>query len=374
MIIFSSASFFSSSAMRTSSVDRSFTSSSCGSLRLEHDLGDPLDELRLVHRVRDAVDVDRLRRSRFRADVPRAAQPDRARPGLVDLLQLFGGIENLPAGGEVRALDVAAQLGDADVLVVEQLDERRADLAEVVRRDVGRHADGDAGRAVDQQVRQPRRQDDRLGLGAVVVRPERNGGLLDLGEHLVADPREPALGVAHGGGAVAVERSEVARAVDQRIAQRERLRHADERFVERRVAVRVVAAHHVADDLRALPVLDVGGQVLLPHRVQDAALHRLEAVADVGQRARRDDRERVVEVARLRRFVQRDAGRAVAAAAREERGADRGVAARFRTAVASMLSKRDCSEGFFRFAKALVSYRKTQGRGDVPRRAPDSEP
>ena len=68
----------------------------------------------------------------------------------------------------------------------------------------------------------------------------------------------------------------------------------------------MVAAHHVADDLRALAVLGVGGQVLLPHRVEDAALHRLQAVAHVGQRARRDDRERVVEIARLRRLVQRD--------------------------------------------------------------------
>ena len=67
----------------------------------------------------------------------------------------------------------------------------------------------------------------------------------------------------------------------------------------------MVAAHHVADDLGALAVLGVGSQVLLPHRVEDAALHRLQAVADVGQRARRDDRQRVVEVARLRRFVQR---------------------------------------------------------------------
>ena len=36
------------------------------------------------------------------------------------------------------------------------------DLAQVVRRDVGGHADGDAGRAVDQQVRDRRRQDRRL--------------------------------------------------------------------------------------------------------------------------------------------------------------------------------------------------------------------
>ena len=143
-------------------------------------------------------------------------------------------------------------------------------------------------------------------LRAVVVRPERDRALFDLAEHLVAQPRQPALGVAHGRGAVAVERAEVARAIDQRIAQRKRLRHAHERLVERGVAVRVVVAHHVADDLRALPMLGVGGQVLLPHREEDAALHRLQPVADVRQRARGDDRQRVIEVSRLRGFVERD--------------------------------------------------------------------
>ncbi len=35
-------------------------------------------------------------------------------------------------------------------------------LAEIVRRDVGRHADGDAAGAVDQQVGEARREDLRL--------------------------------------------------------------------------------------------------------------------------------------------------------------------------------------------------------------------
>ncbi len=48
-------------------------------LAAEDDLGDPLDELRLVDRVRNAVDVDRLGRARLRADVPGAAQADRCR-------------------------------------------------------------------------------------------------------------------------------------------------------------------------------------------------------------------------------------------------------------------------------------------------------
>ena len=91
----------------------------------------------------------------------------------------------------------------------------------------------------------------------------------------------------------------------------------------------MVAAHHVADDLRALPVLGVGRQVLLPHRVEDAALHRLQAVAHVGQRARGDDRQRVVEVARLRRLVQRRPVRSVPAPLppREQRRAGSGVRA-----------------------------------------------
>ena len=62
------------------------------------------------------------------------------------------------------------------------------------------------------------------------------------------------------------------------------LRHAHQRFVDRRVAVRMITAHHVADHLGALAVLGVGGEALFPHRVEDAALHRLQAVAHVRQR------------------------------------------------------------------------------------------
>ena len=46
--------------------------------------------------------------------------------------------------------------------IVDEAVHRVAHLAEVVRRDVGRHADGDAARAVDQQVRKQRRHHERL--------------------------------------------------------------------------------------------------------------------------------------------------------------------------------------------------------------------
>ena len=75
----------------------------------------------------------------------------------------------------------------------------------------------------------------------------------------------------------------------------ERLGEAHQRVVDRRVAVRVQLAHHLADDAGALDVAAIGPQPHVGHLVQDAALHGLEAVARVGQGARVDDRVRVLE-------------------------------------------------------------------------------
>src|SRR5713101_5197386 len=93
------------------------------------------------------------------------------------------------------------------------------------------------------------------------------------------------------------------------------------------------APHDVSDDLGALAMLDVGGEVLLPHRVEDAALNRLQAVADIRQRPRRNDRERVVEVARLRGLVEgySDCTARAVAAATEQRRSNGGVTVRFLT-------------------------------------------
>ena len=137
---------------------------------------------------------------------------------------------------------------------------------------------------------------DRLALLAVVVRHEIDGFHVDVGQHVGGDLLEPALGVAIGRGGIAVDRAEVALAVDQRVAHREILRHAHQRFVGRGVAVRVVLAQHVADDARAFHVRPVPDVVRLVHREQDAAMHRLQAVAHVGQRPPDDHAHRVIEV------------------------------------------------------------------------------
>ena len=76
------------------------------------------------------------------------------------------------------------------------------DLAQVVGRDVGGHAHGDALGAVDQQVGEAGREHDGLLGGAVVVGDEVDGLLVDAGQHLHGQRRQAALGVAHGGRAL----------------------------------------------------------------------------------------------------------------------------------------------------------------------------
>ena len=108
--------------------------------------------------------------------------------------------------------------------------------------------------AVDEEVRELGRQDRRLLLGAVVVVLEVDGLLVDVVEHLGGDRGQARLRVAHRRGAVAVDRAEVALAVDERVAHREVLGEPDQGVVQGDVAVRVVLAHHLADDRGALAV------------------------------------------------------------------------------------------------------------------------
>ena len=138
--------------------------------------------------------------------------------------------------------------------LLEQAAQRGAQLARVVRRNAGRHADRDAAGAVRQQVGERRRQDHRLLVAAVVGRAEVDGVLIDAVQQRARDLGQAGLGVAHGRGIVAVDIAEVALAVDQRVALRELLREAHHGVVDRDLAVRVELADDVADHARAFLV------------------------------------------------------------------------------------------------------------------------
>ncbi len=80
--------------------------------------------------------------------------------------------------------------------MVDQMDDRVDHFTEVVRRDVGGHADGDALAAVDEQVGEPGGQHFGLLGAAVVVGHHVDGVFVDAFEQLHCQRMQPALGVA----------------------------------------------------------------------------------------------------------------------------------------------------------------------------------
>lgn len=168
-----------------------------------------------------------------------------------------------------------------------------------MRRYVGRHADGDARRAVHQQGGQGGREDDGFGGGLLVVGHEVHCVAVDVHQEVFGDFGELALRVPVRGGAVALYGAEVALRHHERIAHDPVLRQARQGVVNGRVPVRVVVFEDFTHDARALVERAVVQKPLAQHGVEHAPLDGFEAVAHVGEGAGNDDGHRVVDVRAL---------------------------------------------------------------------------
>ena len=89
--------------------------------------------------------------------------------------------------------------------VVDQRDDGARDFAQIVRRNVRRHADGDTRRPVDKQIRKARGQHAGLFEPIVVVRRVVDRVLFDIRQHLDGDAHQSRLGVPIRGRVVAFD-------------------------------------------------------------------------------------------------------------------------------------------------------------------------
>ena len=185
------------------------------------------------------------------------------------------------AGGKIGSRHQLNQLIDARLGAPQQKQTGVDDFTQVMRRNVGGHAHGNARRAIDQQVGNPCWQNRGLEFLAVVIRLKIHGFTVDVGEHFAGELVEPALGVTHGGGVVAVNRPEVALPVHQWVTQRKILRHANQRVVDGAVAVRVKLTHHLTHHPRALHIGPIPDVVGLVHGIKHAPVHGLQPVPHI---------------------------------------------------------------------------------------------
>ena len=240
-----------SSTIRTSSVNSSRTSASSGSLRSLSRLAICFDQPRLLDAVGNLGDDRDPAAAAGILLRPARAQTEGAAAGAVGVDDRGLGVDDDAAGREVRTRHELGQRFGVGARMGDEVERRVAEFGDVVRRDRGRHADRDALRAVGEQVRDGGRHDDRLLRVARVIVAPVDQIFLDALHEETGDVGHPRLGVAVGGGVVAVDVAEIALPLDQRVARGEILREAHQGLVDRLIAVRMERPHHVADDLGA---------------------------------------------------------------------------------------------------------------------------
>ena len=84
------------------------------------------------------------------------------------------------------------------------------------------------------------------------------------------------------------------------------LRHAHQRVIDRGIAMGVIFTDDIADDARRLAEWFVILIAVLMHRIENTAVHGLEAVAHIGQRPAHDHAHGVVEIRTLHLLRDRD--------------------------------------------------------------------
>ncbi len=168
---------------------------------------------------------------------------------------------------------------------------------QVVRGNLGRHADGDAVRTVDEQVRHATGQYERFAVFAVVIGNEIDSLVVEVHQHIGGQGRQPGLRIAGGGGRQSGDGAKIPLSVNEFVAQHPILGEPHERIVDAHVAVRMVSLHRPADDRGTFGRRGAGAQPHVVHGHEDAPLHRLQPIAHVGQRPTDDDAHRVGQIA-----------------------------------------------------------------------------
>src|ERR1700722_2406482 len=159
-----------------------------------HQAGRRFDQARLVHLVRNFCNDDGLAILAELLDGGFGAQLERA-SALGEVIEDALTSQNKSAGGEIRPLHQVHDFAQMRFGLLHQKNGGVDNLGDIVRRDIGGHADRDAGRSINQQVRNTRRQNFGLHAPLIEIGPEIDGFLIQILQQRRVDSREPRFGV-----------------------------------------------------------------------------------------------------------------------------------------------------------------------------------
>src|SRR5216684_1054732 len=258
-------------------------------------LRDALDQPGLVHLIRNFGDDDGLLVLRNVFDGSLGAHHEAAAPGAVGFENSGTPVDDA-GSGEVWSLHVLQNFRELRAGIVDERDGGVHNFRQIVRRNLGSHSDRDSVGAVDQQIGDARGKNIGFAFAAVVVGMEVDRVLVEIFEESGCNLRELGFGVPIRRWRISIDRSKISLPKDQRIPHAPGLSQPHQRVIDGQISVRMVLAHHLSDDPGAFPRSPIRLQPHLLHREKYAAVHGLESVTYVGQRAADDHRHRVVEI------------------------------------------------------------------------------
>ena len=198
---------------------------------------------------------------------------------------------------QIRPRNKSHQVCGRNLRLVQDADAGGRHFLQVMRRNIRGHTDRNAGRTIEQHIWQSCRQQCRLVHRAVKVGDPFNGPLSEFGQEGFRIGSQTRFRIAHRGeGLRIIGRAEITLTIDDRIAIGEVLRHMHHGFVGCRITMRMKLADHVTNRARTLLVLGSRRQTQLTHRINDAALDRLQAIGQLRQRTVEDDVHRIIEI------------------------------------------------------------------------------
>ena len=168
-------------------------------------------------------------------------------------------------------------------------------FTQIMGRHVRGHAHGDACSTIDKEIGERCGKNSRFGQTFVVIWDKIDRILVHVVHQGPAKRRHAGFRITHRSGRITFDRSEVTLGINQPVPHRPRLRHMHQSGVNDSLTVGMVIPGGIAADLGALHVLPGGVKPQFMHGVKNPPLGGFKPIPHIRQRARDDDRHRVVE-------------------------------------------------------------------------------
>ena len=179
--------------------------------------------------------------------------------------------------------------------IIHQRDRSIDDLGQIVWRNIRRHADSDTVRAIHQEIGNTCGENVGFNFAFVVVGAEVDRLFIQVFQQSGRYLRKFGFGVTVGCGRITVDRSEVALSIPADSAGSTAVPGEPTRHTPQDCREDGIYPSLLRRSWRIYASL-CWEQPHLLHGVENAAMHRFQSVANIGQRAPDDDRHRVVEI------------------------------------------------------------------------------